>query len=583
MVERHRNDGTFDSAPQDDFSREWRINTCDGPAPLDRAEDGAGPAASENLISRPSSPFRVRRVATEQASRTRVERALLSVDDKSGLVAFARGLAELGVELWATGGTRRSIEAEHVPVRPAEELTGVGSWFQGRIKTLHPGLLGGILAPRTEAGRKELSERKLLPFDLVTVNFYPFERHLAEHPGADDLEEFVDIGGVTLARAAAKNHAWVTIVSDPSEYEPVLAELRSNSGTVGADTRRRLAVRAFERCTSYDAAIASGLGRAAAPTDRFPDEVVFRREPVRLRYGENPHQKAATYSAVAPAGAGLSGRPFTVLKGEGLSFTNLLDVDTALSTVGEFSEPSAAIVKHATPCGVASGATLAEALERAVATDPVARYGCAIAVNRPFGPDDPATLKGVFVDLLAAPEFHPAALEALGRRAKVKLVRTSPPTLDPGRWEAKSALGRLLLQEADVRSLVPTDLKRITGPAATPEQLRSLDFAWRVVRHAKSNAIVLAQGTATVGIGSGQPTRVKAAELACEVAGDRAKGSVLASDAFFPFPDGVEAAGRAGVSVIVQPGGSLRDPEVIATVEKYGMSMYFTGWRVFRH
>ena len=522
-------------------------------------------------------------MATESASRTRIERALLSVDDKSGLVAFAHALSELGTELWATGGTRRSLAADNLTVRPAEELTGIASWFDGRIKTLHPGLLGGILAPRTEAGRKELALHNLLPFDLVAVNFYPFERHLAEHPEATDLEEFVDIGGVTLARAAAKNHAWVTIVSDPSEYEPVVAELRANAATVGADTRRRLAVRAFERCTTYDAAIARGLRPRAAGTDVFPEELVFRREAVRLRYGENPHQKAATYGTVLPPGSGLIPRPFTVLKGEGLSFTNLLDVDTALSTVGEFTVPSAAVVKHATPCGVASASTIGEALERAVATDPVARYGCAIAVNRPIGPEDTARLKGVFVDLLAAPDYEPAGLEALGRRAKVKLIRTVPPTLDPGRWEAKSALGRLLLQEADVRSLVPTELKLITGPVATTEQLASLDFAWRVVRHAKSNAIVLAQGTATVGIGSGQPTRVKASELACEVAGDRAKGAVLASDAFFPFPDGVEAAGRAGVSVIVQPGGSLRDPEVIETVKRYGMTMYFTGWRVFRH
>jgi len=522
-------------------------------------------------------------VAAEAASQTRIERALLSVDDKTGLLAFAQGLAELGVELWATGGTRRSLTEHGVSVRPAEELTGIASWFGGRIKTLHPGLLGGILAPRTAEGRKELAERGLLPFDLVTVNFYPFERHLSEHPNADDLEEFVDIGGVTLARAAAKNHAFVTVVSDPSEYEPLLSEMRANGGAVGAATRLRLAVKAFDRCTAYDAAITKGLARSPPSADFFPEEVVLRRTPIRLRYGENPHQKAAVYAATSPSGAGLAPRPFTVVKGEGLSFTNFLDVDTALATVAEFAEPAAAVVKHATPCGVASGATLSEALERAIATDPVARYGCAIAVNRPFGPDDPAKLKGVFVDLLAAPEFSPAALEALARRPKVKLVQTAPPSTEPGRWEAKSALGLLLLQEADVRQLVPTDWKHITGPTLSPEQLRTLDFAWRVVRHAKSNAIVLAQGSSTVGIGSGQPTRVKAAQLACEVAGARAKGSLLASDAFFPFPDGVEVAGRAGVAALLQPGGSVRDPEVIATAERYGMSMYFTGWRVFRH
>jgi phosphoribosylaminoimidazolecarboxamide formyltransferase/IMP cyclohydrolase len=520
-------------------------------------------------------------VATEQAARTRVGRALLSVDDKTGLGPFARGLAELGVELWATGGTRRALAEAHVPVRPAEELTGIASWFGGRVKTLHPGLLGGILAPRTEDGRKELAERKLLPFDLVVVNFYPFERHLAEHPGASDLEEYVDIGGVTLARAAAKNHAYVTVVSDPSEYELVLAELRSSGGTVSADTRRRLAVRAFERCTSYDGAIARGLRPATPSTGPFPDEIVFRREPIRLRYGENPHQNAATYGATAQAG--LAPRPFTVLKGEGLSYTNFLDVDTALAVVGEFASPAAAVVKHATPCGVASASTLREAIALAVATDPVARYGCVVAVNRPLGEGDPAALKGVFVDLLVAPEFHPAALEALGHRAKVKVVRTAPASPDASRWEAKSALGRLLLQEADLRQLGPNDWKHITGPEISEEQRRSLEFAWKVVRHAKSNAIVLAQGSATVGIGSGQTSRVKASEIAVEVAGARAKGAVLASDAFFPFPDGVEVPGKAGVSAILQPGGSIRDPEVIATAERYGISMYFTGWRVFRH
>jgi len=522
-------------------------------------------------------------VATEPTSRTRVERALLSVDDKSGLGPFAVGLSKLGVELWATGGTRRALAEAHVPVRPAEELTGIAAWFGGRVKTLHPGILGGILAPRTEEGVKELAERKLLPFDLVTVNFYPFERHLAEHPGASDLEEYIDIGGVTLARAAAKNHAWVTVVSDPSEYELVLAELRSSGGTVSAETRHRLAVRAFERCTSYDAAISRGLRTPTTTSDIFPEEIVFRREPIRLRYGENPHQKAATFAATASPGGGLLPRPFAVLKGEGLSFTNFLDVDTALATVAEFASPSAAVVKHATPCGVASGATLAEALTNAIATDPVARYGCVIAANRPVGPDDPAMLKGVFVDLIAAPEYDATALEALMRRPKIKIVRLPPPASASTRWEAKSALGRLLLQESDVRQLAPADWKHVTGPEITEAQRASLDFAWRVVRHAKSNAIVLARGSSTVGIGAGQTSRVKASELACEVAGERAKGAVLASDAYFPFADGVEAAGRAGVSAILQPGGSLRDPEVIAAAQKFGISMYFTGWRVFRH
>ncbi len=471
----------------------------------------------------------------------------------------------------------------NVPVRPAEELTGIADWFGGRIKTLHPGLLGGVLAPRTDAGRRELAERGLRTFDLVVVNFYPFERHLAEHPDTRDREEYIDIGGVTLARAAAKNHEWVTVVTDPQEYGRLTDELRANAGAVSAATRRRLAVRAFERCTEYDAAIARGLGLESSAPDGLPETLVLRREPLKLRYGENPHQRAATYDTVSPAGAGLRAAPFAVVKGDALSYTNLLDVDTALGIVGEFTEPAAAVVKHATPCGVATAPTLAEALAQAIATDPVARYGCAIAVNRPFGAEEPAALKGIFVDLLAAPAFDPAALEPLGHRAKLKLVRIDPPARDRPRWEAKSALGRLLLQDADRRELQREEMRCVTPVTAEEAALASLEFAWKVVRHAKSNAIVLADGTRTVGIGSGQPTRVKAVELAGEVAGARAHGSVLASDAFFPFADGVEVAARVGVRAILQPGGSLRDPEVIRVATERGIAMYFTGWRVFRH
>jgi phosphoribosylaminoimidazolecarboxamide formyltransferase/IMP cyclohydrolase len=522
-------------------------------------------------------------VASEDGAPVRVERALLSVDDKSGIADLARALVELRVELWATGGTRRTITDAGVLVGAAEDLTGVSAWFGGRVKTLHPALLGGILAPRTEDGLRELQERGLRPFDLVVTNLYPFERHLTEHPNATDREEFIDIGGVTLARAGAKNHTWVTVVTDPADYPSLVTELRTNGGAVSAATRLRLAQKAFALTTAYDGAIARALGPPGPGSEPFPDEVTFRREPLKLRYGENPHQRAATYRMVTPGVAGAEPRPFTVIKGDALSYTNLLDVDTAVSIVAEFPGPSAAVVKHATPCGVASGASIREAIERAIATDPVARYGCAVAVNRPLVADDLGALKGVFVDLLVAPEFDPGTREPLEHRPKVKVVRTEPPSLTVPGWEAKSALGRLLLQDQDHRELAPGDFRCVTTKTASPETACALDFAWRVVRHAKSNAIVLAQGARTVGIGTGQPTRVKAVELACEVAGERARGAVLASDAFFPFPDGIEVAGRAGVSAVIQPGGSLRDPEVIAAAERYGIAMYFTGWRVFRH
>ena len=515
-------------------------------------------------------------------SDVRIRRALLSADDPRGLSELARTLRRFDVEVLATSGTRRRLEEDGVPSRPAEELTGIGAWFAGRIKTLHPGLLGGILSPRTAEGTAELQRRGLLPIDLVAVNFYPFERRLREAPTATDLEEFVDVGGVTLARAAAKNHEWVAVLTDPEQYGAVERELETSQGSLSAETRAALAVAAFRRTSEYDALIAEGLGRGSRPSE-FPDRVVFRREPIRLRYGENPHQAAATYRLEPVGPSSMPAASFELVKGEALSFTNLLDLDTALSIVAEFSTPTAAVVKHATPVGVASGDSVGEALTRAIATDPVARYGCVVAVNRPVSAADPAALRGVFVDLLAASGFDGSSREALGHRPKVKLVVVPPPSRRQPSWEAHSALGRLLLQEADRRDLVPGDWKLVTSHAATPAEVTALEFAWRVVRHAKSNAIVLAHGATTVGIGSGQPTRVKAVELAVDVAGPRASGAVLASDAFFPFADGMEAAARAGVRAVIQPGGSLRDAEVIEVAERHGMAMYFTGWRVFRH
>jgi phosphoribosylaminoimidazolecarboxamide formyltransferase / IMP cyclohydrolase len=522
-------------------------------------------------------------VGADDGPERRVERALLSVQDKDGLPAFATALVGLGIELWGTSGTRRALEEARCPVQAVEELTGVDAWFGGRLKTLHPAVFGGILAPRTPEGLAELARHKLRAFDLVVVNFYPFERHLAEAPEATDREEFIDIGGVALVRAAAKNHEAVAVVSDPAQYPEVLSELRARRGSLSSALRRRLAVQAFERCSAYDATIASGLRGLAGSPGGFPAELRFRHDLLALRYGENPHQSASSYAFAGPGPMDEPPAQLDVLKGESPSYTNLLDLEAAVGLVEEFAEPAAAVVKHATPCGVATGATVREALEAAIATDPVARYGCAIAVNRPVGPEGPGVLHGVFVDLLAAPEFAPGALEALARRPKLKVVRTPTPHPSRRRWEARTALGRLIVQETDRRPLELSTLRRVAGPELPRADLESLGFAWSVVRHAKSNAIVLARGTATVGVGSGQPTRVKAVELACDVAGARARGACLASDAFFPFADGIDAAARAGVRAVIQPGGSLRDAEVVAAAERAGMSMYLTGWRVFRH
>ncbi len=514
----------------------------------------------------------------------RVRRALFSTSDPRGLASLARTLARFDVELVATEGTRRHLTQEGIASRPAEELTGVGAWFGGRLKTLHPGLLGGILAPRSPAGEQELEERHLVPIDLVAVNFYPFEQRV--RPGSPDHEiaENIDIGGVTLVRAAAKNFESVVVASDPDDYPALEEELKRETGRVSAATRRSLAARAFARTERYDRGIGA-IVRGTPDGDgvSFPETLSWARSDLSLRYGENPHQRAAAYVPTDPGLVPLTPPSLEVLQGGGLSYTNLLDLDTALAAVAEFAEPAAAVVKHATPSGVACGPTLREALTRAVETDPVARYGCAIAVNRPLEASDFEPLHGIFVDLLSAPSLTDGARAAAARRAKLKLVRTPVPDIHATGWEAKSAVGRLLLQEVDRRALTVGELRCVTTRTATAEELESLIFAWRVVRHAKSNAIVLASGQRTVGIGSGQPTRVKAVELAVEVAGPQAAGSVLASDAFFPFADGVEVAGRAGIRAILQPGGSLRDPEVIAAADRAGLAMYFTGWRVFRH
>jgi phosphoribosylaminoimidazolecarboxamide formyltransferase / IMP cyclohydrolase len=521
-------------------------------------------------------------VAPQDTDLIRVRRALLAVDRKEGLAGLGRDLHARGVELWATPGTRRALQEAGVPARPTEELTGIADWFGGRVKTLHPALLGGILAPDTEKGRRELAERKILPFDLVVVNLYPFEKRWREESAGEVPIEAIDVGGVTLARAAAKNHARVGVVTDPAEYPELVTELEQHDGALTLATRRRWARTAFARVASYDASIASALaGREAV--GEFPGEILLRREPLHLRYGENPHQRAERYLAQGPGAGPLAPTPFRVRQGTALSYTNLLDLETALSVAAEFPTPTAAVVKHATPVGVASGKDLTEAIGRALATDPVARYGCGIAVNRPLEVEAVEPMKGVFVDLLSAPEFPAETLARLAKRAKLKAIEATPPDLSRPRWEARSVLGHLLVQEADTRQLAPGDFRLVTSRKATPHEACALDFAWRVVRHARSNAVVLAQGSATVGIGSGQPSRVKAVRDACEIAGDRARGAVLASDAFFPFSDGLEAAADAGVVAIIQPGGSMRDAEIVATAEKRGISLYMTGWRVFRH
>ncbi len=519
-------------------------------------------------------------------------RAILSVYDKTGLVEFARGLAELGFELVASGGTARALSAAGLPVTQVDQVTGHPEILGGRVKTLHPAIHGGILARRTPEHLAELAGYGIAPVDLVVCNLYPFPATVAK-PGVTEPEavEEIDIGGVTLLRAAAKNFESVAVVCDPADYETFLAELRSGSST--QDERRRLALKAFRHTAAYDAAIATwlagcvdtraGLAPAPAPAQGqghaqpLPETIALVAERVQsLRYGENPHQQAALYrwSGAAPA--------FEQLQGKDLSYNNLIDLEAAWAMPQEFSDPAVAIIKHTNPSGLASAASLVEAYRLAFDCDPVSAFGSIIAVNREVDLALVQEIGSLFVEVLAAPAYAPDALEWLAahkKNCRVMVARTIPSQA----LVLRSVAGGLLAQTPDGRDVDETTWQVVTQRQPTEAERRGLAFAWLAAKHVKSNAIVLVQGAATVGIGAGQMNRVDSVYLAARRAGDRAKDSVLGSDAFFPFPDGIEVAAAAGVTAIIQPGGSLRDEETIAAADRFGLAMVFTGERHFRH
>jgi phosphoribosylaminoimidazolecarboxamide formyltransferase/IMP cyclohydrolase len=523
----------------------------------------------------------------------KIKQALLSVSNKEGLVEFAQGLAELGVELIATGGTARALAEAGLAVRPIEDVTGFPEILGGRVKTLHPAVHGGILARRDHAHLAELEGQGIAPIDLVAVNLYPFAQTIAQPRTtlAEAIEQ-IDIGGVALLRAAAKNFAYVAVVSDPTDYATVLAELRGQ-GDLSLATRQHLALKAFRHTASYDAAISRYLStlRQAQDAARF-EEAIFPAtlhlnltKLADLRYGENPHQQAALYglgATTSPLGGNL-------LQGKALSYNNILDLDAAWRIVSDFATPTLAIIKHGNPCGVASNPNLADTFRAALASDPVSAFGSIIAANRPFDGGVALALGDLFVEAIAAPAFTSEALEVLAERPNCRLMEMAGT--EELAWEMRSVRGGLLVQEEDsILSLSKgtiaedeADWKVVTERKPTAEELEALRFAWRVVKHVKSNAIVLAQGTATVGVGAGQMSRVDAVRLAIAKAGERALGAVLASDAFFPFPDGVEEAARAGVTAIVQPGGSRGDAAVIEAADAHGLVMLFTEVRHFRH
>jgi phosphoribosylaminoimidazolecarboxamide formyltransferase/IMP cyclohydrolase len=520
-------------------------------------------------------------------STSRIQRAILSVTDKTGLVDFARQLSALGIELISTGGTAKRLRDSGIAVKDISELTGFPEMLDGRVKTLHPKVHGGILHRRENpAHTAAVAEHGIQPIDMVVVNLYAFEKTAAK-PGVafEELIENIDIGGPSMIRSAAKNFHDVAVVTSPADYQSIAEELARSSGALSLETKWRLAQRAFATTAAYDSAIASTLERIPAagnfhllPADEaFPQTLRLSfQKTLDLRYGENPHQKAAMYSD----GSGVGVANARQLQGKELSYNNIVDLQAAWDLAQEFEEPVCAIIKHTNPCGTATGKTLAQAYKRALECDPVSAFGGVIGVNRPIDGEAAEEMHKLFLEVIAAPAFDDAAKARFATKKNLRLVEVKAA---PQKRILKNVSGGILVQDADSRTLQDVDLKVVTKRAPTPEETRALLFAWKVCKHVKSNAIVYARDGQTVGVGAGQMSRVDSAKIGVMKAQLPLQGTVAASDAFFPFPDGVEEIAKAGATAIIQPGGSQRDPEVIEAADRLGLAMLFTGVRHFRH
>ncbi|GAA3815212.1 bifunctional phosphoribosylaminoimidazolecarboxamide formyltransferase/IMP cyclohydrolase [Streptomyces coacervatus] len=520
---------------------------------------------------------------TAESNKRPLRRALVSVYDKTGLEDLARGLHEAGVELVSTGSTAGRIAAAGVPVTKVEELTGFPECLDGRVKTLHPKVHAGILADlRLESHREQLAELGVAPFDLVVVNLYPFRETVASGASPDECVEQIDIGGPSMVRAAAKNHPSVAVVTSPARYADVLAAVQD--GGFDLATRKRLAAEAFRHTAEYDIAVASWFASAYAPADdsQFPEFIAAALErKSTLRYGENPHQPAALY--VDGTGVGLA--EAEQLHGKEMSYNNYTDTDAARRAAYDHDEPAVAIIKHANPCGIATGSDVAEAHRKAHACDPLSAFGGVIAVNRPVSKEMAEQVAEIFTEVIVAPDYEDGALEALAKKKNIRVLKAPAAPSHPA--EVKPIDGGALLQVTDRLQADgdnPANWTLATGEALSADELAELSFAWKACRAVKSNAILLAKDGASVGVGMGQVNRVDSAKLAVERAGaERAQGSYAASDAFFPFPDGLEILIEAGVKAVVQPGGSVRDELVVEAAKKAGVTMYFTGTRHFFH
>jgi phosphoribosylaminoimidazolecarboxamide formyltransferase/IMP cyclohydrolase len=531
----------------------------------------------------------------------KIQRVLLSVTDKTGVLDFARGLSGLGAELISTGGTARMIREAGIPVKDVAEVTGFPEMLDGRVKTLHPKVAGGILAMRSHANHMQaLVEHGIAPIDMVVVNLYQFEKAAAkEGIPREQLIENIDIGGPTMIRAAAKNYQDVAVVVSPSDYAAILEELRANSGRLFMETCWKLAKKAFETTAAYDTAIAARLEKEDAPASALPGRLDLHAPKIMdLRYGENPHQSAALYGR---SGQGIAGAE--QLHGKELSYNNLVDLDAAFQLVMEFDQPAVAIIKHTNPCGCAEQHNLAEAWRQALACDPVSAFGGVVAVNRPIDEQGASEMAKLFVEAISAPDYSAKALEILKAKKNVRLMRVEPgkrparfthttggghswtmrvpPGADP--VVVKSIAGGYLVQTADHLNFDRASCTVQSKRQPTDDEWSAMAFGWKVAKHVKSNAIVYARPGQTMAVGAGQMSRVDSVKMAAMKAVLPLSGTVVASDAFFPFPDGVEEAAKHGVTAFIQPGGSVRDKEVIEAADKLGAAMAFTGVRHFRH
>ena len=521
----------------------------------------------------------------------RVTRALISVSDKTGLVALGQALAKRGVEILSTGGSAQRLRESGVPVTEVADFTGHPEMLDGRVKTLHPRLHGGILGRRDLAShREQMAAHNIPPIDLVVVNLYPFEATVARGADFEECVENIDIGGPTLIRAAAKNHDSVTVVTDAADYQALLTELDANDGATTLALRRQLARLAYSRTALYDTAISRWFAEQAGET--FPPVITFGgRLAQSLRYGENPHQQAAFYLG-GPARPGVG--TAVQVQGKELSYNNLNDTDAAYELVAEFEKPAVAIIKHANPCGVAEAATQLEAYKAALLCDPVSAFGGIIALNRPLEADTAAEIAKLFVEVIIAPDAGEEARRIIGAKKNLRLLLTRElPDPDTAGIQVRNIAGGLLVQTRDTHRVKASDLKVVTKRQPTEQEIADLLIAFRVAKHTKSNAIIYVKNGATVGVGAGQMSRVDSARIAALKAADATrmaglpelmtKGSAVASEAFFPFADGLIAAADAGATAVIQPGGSVRDAEVIAAADERGLAMVFTGVRHFRH